>query len=406
MKKGKVLKGIAVFLSVAIALNLLNGFVRIAKVRYVDSEPTVTEKSLRFNEDGKFKILQISDLQDNVLFKNMAKDFMIKLLEEEKPDLVVLTGDNIGNDSSKTSDLMYLAFDEFMSIFEERGVKVAAVFGNHDDEGNAYSKDEQIELYKRYSCYVGDDIPELNGAGSYRLPILSSEDDKTAFNLWFFDSGTYNDENDLGGYGCVHKDQIDWYVNEEKAQTEENDGKAVPSLAFQHIIIPEVYDVLEKVENPEDEKYKDKNVVEFNKKYYTFPEEYVNEDTFFSETPCPPNYSNGQADAMAENGNVLGILVGHDHKNSFIIPYKDIDIIQTPAGGFGAYGDENRGARIITLDEKDLTSYETDVIFYKDVFDMNDEKVYNRYQLNNAGGNGDIPKVIKYGVKFILDKIF
>ena len=406
MKKKKALKGIAIFLSAAIALNLLNGFVRIAKVRYMDREPTVTEKTLRFNEDGKFKILQITDLQDNVVYKTMAKDFMIELLEREKPDLVVLTGDNIGNDSSQTPDLMYLAFDEFMSIFEERGVKVAAVFGNHDNEGNAYDKDKQIELYKRYSCYVGDDVPELSGSGNYRLPVLSSKDDKTAFNLWFFDSGTYNDENDLGGYGCVHKDQIEWYVNEEKAQTEENGGKPVPSMAFQHIIIPEVYEVLEKVENPEDEKYKDKFVAEFLKEYYVFPDEYTDEDTFFSETACPPNYSNGQADAMIENGNVLGILSGHDHKNSFVIPYKTLDIIQTPASGFGAYGDENRGARIITLDENDLSDYETDVIFYKDIFDMTDEKVYNRYLLNNAGGNGDIPKVIKYGIKFIIDKIF
>lgn len=406
MKKKKALKGIVVFLSAAIALNLLNGFVRIAKVRYMDKEPTVTEKTLRFNEDGKFKILQISDLQDNVVYKNMAKDFMIELLEREKPDFVVLTGDNIGNDSSQTPDLMYLAFDEFMSIFEERGVKVAAVFGNHDDEGNAYDKDKQIELYKRYSCYVGDDVPELSGSGNYRLPVLSSKDDTTAFNLWFFDSGTYNDENDLGGYGCVHKDQIEWYVNEEKAQTDENGGKPIPSMAFQHIIIPEVYDVLEKVENPEDEKYKDKFVAEFLKEYYVFPDEYTDEDTFFSETACPPNYSNGQADAMIENGNVLGILSGHDHKNSFVIPYKTLDIIQTPAAGFGAYGDENRGARIITLDENDFSDYETDVIFYRDIFDMTDEKVYNRYLLNNAGGNGDIPKVIKYGIKFIIDKIF
>ena len=406
MKKKKALKGIAIFLSAAIALNLLNGFVRIAKVRYMDREPTVTEKTLRFNEDGKFKILQISDLQDNVVYKNMAKDFMIELLEREKPDIVVLTGDNIGNDSSQTPDLMYLAFDEFMSIFEERGVKVASVFGNHDNEGNAYDKDKQIELYKRYSCYVGDDVPELSGSGNYRLPVLSSKDDTTAFNLWFFDSGTYNDENDLGGYGCVHKDQIEWYVNEEKAQTKENGGKPVPSMAFQHIIIPEVYEVLEKVENPEDEKYKDKFVAEFLKEYYVFPDEYTDEDTFFSETACPPNYSNGQADAMIENGNVLGIVSGHDHKNSFVIPYKTLDIIQSPAAGFGAYGDENRGARIITLDENDLSDYETDVIFYRDIFDMTDEKVYNRYLLNNAGGNGDIPKVIKYGIKFILNKIF
>lgn len=406
MKKGKkCLKGIAVFLAAAISLNIINGFVRIAKVRYIDREPTVTEKTLRFNEDGKFKILQIADLQDNVLFKSMSKEFLNYVLDSEKPDLVVLTGDNIGPGTSKTKDLMYLAIDEFMSIFEEKGVKVAAIFGNHDEEDNAYNKDEQIEVYKKYSCYVGSDVSELSGSGTYNLPVLASDSDKTAFNLWFFDSGEYNDENDLGGYGCVHKDQIEWYVETEKALTEENGGKPVPSFAFQHIILPEVYDVLEKVENPEDKKDEGEFLAERNGEYYAFPEEYMNEDTFFSETPCPPNYTNGQADAFVENGKVLGVAVGHDHKNSFVIPYKGLDIINSPASSFGSYGDFNRGARVITLDESDLETYETDVIFMRDVFDMEDEFIYARYALNNDGGNLNVPGLLKNGVKYIGAKI-
>ncbi|MBQ4266777.1 MAG: metallophosphoesterase, partial [Clostridia bacterium] len=279
MKKAKIFKGIAVFLSAAISLNIINGAVRIAKVRYMDREPTVTEKTLRFNEEGKFKILQISDLQDCVLFRDMSKDFLNYLLDTEKPDLVVLTGDNIGPGTSKTGDLMYLTIHEFMSIFEEKGVKVASVFGNHDGEDNAYGKDEQIELYKRYSCYVGSDTPELSGSGTYNLPVLSSKSDKTVFNLWFFDSGERNDENDLGGYGCVHKDQIEWYVETEKALTKENGGAPVPSLAFQHIIIPEVFDVLTKVDNPEDKQYEGEFLADRNGEYYAFPEEYANEDT-------------------------------------------------------------------------------------------------------------------------------
>lgn len=405
MKKSKAIKGVAIFLSAVISLNLINGFVRIAKVRYMDKEATVSEKTLRFNEDGKFKILQITDLQDCVLFRDMSKDFLCHLLDTEKPDLVVLTGDNIGPGTSKTGDLMYLTINEFMSIFEEKGVKVASVFGNHDGEDNAYNKDEQIELYKRYSCYVGEDTPDISGSGNYCLPVLSSKGDKTAFNLWFFDSGELNDENDLGGYGCVHKDQIEWYVETEKALTEENGGTPVPSLAFQHIIVPEIFDVLTKVENPEDNKYEGKFLAERNGEYYAFPEEYTNEDTYLSETPCPPMYSNGQADAFIENGNVLGIAVGHDHKNSFVIPYKSLDIIQTPASSFGSYGDMNRGARVITLDESDLSTYETDLIFMKDVFDMEDPAVYYRYVMNSEGGNMNIPETLKAAFRLAGAKI-
>ena len=50
---------------------------------------------MRFNSDGKFKIMQITDIQE---IPDVSPD-TIKLinaaLEEAKPDLVVLTGDQI-----------------------------------------------------------------------------------------------------------------------------------------------------------------------------------------------------------------------------------------------------------------------------------------------------------------------
>ena len=86
---------------------------------------------------------------------------------------------------------------------------------------------------------------------------------------------------------------------------------------------------------------------------------------------------------MIKNGNVLGIAVGHDHKNSFVIPYEGVDIIQTPTVGFGSYGDNNRGARVITLNEKDLSDYETEVIFFRDYYSTDDKAFNNRVIANN-----------------------
>ena len=221
--------------------------------------------------------------------------------------------------------------------------------------------------------------------------MSSKDDEKTVFNLWMFDSQEYNEENDLGGYGCVQKDQIEWYVKTEKALAEENGGKPVPSLAFQHIIIPEIWDVLLKTGEADDkgniistadDYVKECSVVK-NNTVYTLPEEYRGEDVFLSETPCPPEYSNGQVQAMIENGNVLGITSGHDHKNSFVIPYEGVDIIQTPTVGFGSYGDDNRGARLITLNEEDLSTYETDVIFFRDYYTTDDEAFNYRVIANN-----------------------
>lgn len=372
---------------------------------FLKNDSAQKDRTLRFNAEGKFTILQIADIQDCLLFRDMTKQYFEYLLDTVKPDIVVLTGDNIGPNTCFTKGMTKLTFDTFMNIFEKRGVKVASVFGNHDADRNALSKDEQLELYESYSCYIGGDVKELSGSGTYNLPVLSSEGDETAFNLWFFDSGEDNDENDLGGYGCVHKDQIDWYIETEKALAENNGGLPVPSMAFQHIIVPEVYEVLTEIENPNDEQYKDMLVVERLEKFYIFPEEFKNEDTFFNETPCPPNYSNGQADAFIENGRVLGVVSGHDHKNSFVIPYKGLDIIQSPTSSFGSYGDFNRGARVITLDEADLSKYETDVIFMKDYFDLSDPVIYNRFLYNSEGGSIHILEMLTAMVKCAFYKL-
>ena len=394
-------KNIALLLSAVLIISVAFS----AGAIFGKNEAVEKDRTLRFGEDGKFTILQIADIQDCILFRDMTKQFIEHLLDTVKPDLVVLTGDNVGPNTCFSYGMTVLTFDRFMSIFEKRGVKVATVFGNHDADRNALSKDEQLEIYEKYSCYIGGDVKELSGAGTYNMPVLSSDGEKTAFNLWFFDSHERNDENDLEGYGCVHKDQIEWYVETEKALTEMNGGTPVPSMAFQHIIIPEVYDVLIEIEDPEDEKYKGQLVAERLEKFYVFPEEFVDEDTYFNETPCPPHYTNGQAAAFIENGNVLGVVSGHDHKNCFVIPYKGLDIIQTPASSFGSYGDFNRGARVITLDESDLSIYETDVIFMRDYFDLSDPVIYNRFLYNSEGGNIHIDEMLLAMVKCAFYKL-
>lgn len=361
-------------------------------VTFTSSAVPDIKNKVRFREDGTFKILQLSDIQDNLYLQPLTKNFIIDLLDKTEPDLVVLTGDNIGPHKALTKWGNKRLIDNVMKIFEERDIKVAAVFGNHDGE-NRLSKDEQFEVYNGYSCFKGyEETKDLSGTGTYNLHIMSSKDrSKTVFNLWFFDSQEYNEENDLGGYGCVQKDQIEWYAEREKELADANGGEPVPSLAFQHIIIPEIYDVLLKtgeandkgeIISTTDDYVKEYSIVK-NTTVYTLPEEYRGEDVFLSETPCPPEYSNGQVQAMAENGKVLGIASGHDHKNSFVIPYEGVDIIQTPTVGFGSYGDNNRGARLITLNEKNLTEYETEVIFFRDYY-ITDDKAFNyRVMANN-----------------------
>lgn len=401
--------------TVAIVLAILTAFSLLSSIASAEAAPEKKKEPLKFNKDGSFKIMQIADIQDVVLFRPLTRMFITDLLDKEKPDLVVLTGDNIAPGSGQLiSWLIKKNIDNFMKIFENKKVPVAIVYGNHDADRNCLTKEEQWEIYEKYDCFIGvRDSEELTGYGTYYLPINASDSDKHKFTLWFFDSQERNTENDLGGYGCVAKDQIDWYVRTEKALTEANGGEIIPSFAFQHIIIPEIYDVLYKVGEVNGETgkitelkapgayLKDQTITE-DGMVYGFPEEYADENTFLSETCCPPKYSNGQADALVDNGNVLGIAVGHDHVNCFVIPYKSLDIVQTPTSSFGSYGDINRGARVITLNENDLSDYETEMIYFREYYDLSDKKLYNRYVFNSECDDFTIKDRLVAMVKYIF----
>ncbi|MBE6773947.1 MAG: hypothetical protein E7544_06960 [Ruminococcaceae bacterium] len=401
--------------TVAIILAILTAFSLFSSIASAEATPTKAKDPLKFNEDGSFKIMQIADIQDVVLFRPLTRMFITDLLEKEKPDLVVLTGDNIAPGSGQLiSWLIKKNIDNFMKIFENKKVPVAIVYGNHDADRNCLTKEEQWEIYEKYDCFIGvRDSEELTGYGTYYLPVNASDSDKHKFTLWFFDSQERNTENDLGGYGCVAKDQINWYVRTEKAITAANGGNKIPSFAFQHIIIPEIYDVLYKVGEVNSETgeiteleapgaYLKEQTITEDGIVYGFPEEYADEDTFLSETCCPPKYSNGQADALVDNGNVLGIAVGHDHVNCFVIPYKGLDIVQTPTSSFGSYGDINRGARVITLNENDLTDYETEMIYFREYYDLSDKKLYNRYVFNSECDDFTIKDRLVAMVKYIF----
>lgn len=106
---------------------------------------------LRVRKDGKFKIVQISDTH-MVTGVGICKDaidadgnnlpeseadpltvnFIGKVLDIEKPDLVVLTGDQLHHDIFDSQSALF----KVVAPIIERSIPFAAVFGNHDSEGD------------------------------------------------------------------------------------------------------------------------------------------------------------------------------------------------------------------------------------------------------------------------------
>ena len=333
----------------------------------VYAEKNGADKTLQFNKDGKFTILNISDIQDGYPINPLTKDYIEKTVDYVKPDLIVLTGDNIsGYDVHEKKDAEN-AIREFMDIFEEKSVEVAAVFGNHDNEETALTKEEQVAVYESYDCYIGEKgFCFEDRVGTYNLPIMKSDGSGYGFNLWLTDSGTYNTENDYGGYACVYKEQIEWYKKTAAELKEENGGKVVPSINFQHIIVPEIFDALDEVKLLWFSRIvRKKNALNDKNRYYALPKDAKGD---LREYPCPPYYNNGQYDAMLEMGDVLATVSGHDHENTFEIDYKGIKIINTPTVGFHSYNDINVGSRVFVIDEKEPENFETYCLTYEDIY--------------------------------------
>lgn len=353
---------------------------------------------LQFNDDGNFRIMQVADLQDDMQLNGAVKEFLKEALVQEQPDLIVLTGDNISGGSCRTDMLKSWdqrrcekAIDQFMSIFEDYGAPVAMVFGNHDDE-NALSKEELFDIYEQYDCFIGIDEGEaLYGCGTYNLPIYSSKDaSKMAYNLWMFDSNTYDEE--LGGYDYVHDDQVEWYVNTSNALKEANGGVAVPSMAFQHIIVKEIFDLIESGENIEGA------LLHQDGKDYVFKEG-VLKSGYLKEYPCPATRQGKQFRAIQQQGDVVAMFFGHDHNNSFVADYNGIDLVATPGFTFNSYGNEDRAVRIIDIKEEETSTYSSYLVQFDDYF------ADNKMAMANYNMNADYLPLwdrIKAGIFFVL----
>ncbi|MBQ8763450.1 MAG: metallophosphoesterase [Clostridia bacterium] len=336
---------------------------------------------LQFNDDGGFRIMQVADIQDGPFLLEITKDFLNEVIPVADPDLIVLSGDNISAGSATVGIhaidliLVEIAIDRFMSIFEKYDIPVAVVFGNHDAE-ELVSKEEQMAIYQKYdNCIAVDEGDALYGCGTYNVPIYASDDiSKIAYNLYMIDSNMYDDVN--GGYDYVHEDQIKWYVETSNALKEQNGGVAVPSMMFQHIVVNEIYDVITEVPEAEKDNYE---YVEDNGKYYAINPENLRTGEL-NEMPCPGTVNAGQFEAVKNQGDVVAMFFGHDHKNSYEVEYQGVDLVNTPGVGFSSYGDHNRGVRVIDIRE-DTAEYETEVIKYRDFY-SDDEAALDRFEFN------------------------
>lgn len=315
---------------------------------------------LKFDENGEFKIFNICDIQDDYPMNITTKEYIKDMIKLHSPDLVVLGGDN----STAIKEVKAEAIKELCDIFVESKTYFTFVFGNHDDEQEV-SREELFRMYKLYGgkyCLAYDAVPSLTGVGTHNLTVKSSDGKRIAYNLYMFDSNSYvrDEDGTWLGYDCVNPDQIEWYKNTSAEIKAANGGKTVNAMAFQHIIVQEINELMF-YECPFAVGEATRN---YDGQSYTYlPFVFNIKDGFLLEAPCPGYYNYGQFDAFVETGDVVAVFSGHDHFNSFTVEKDGVDIVNTPSCAFGSYADPTtRGIRMLTINENDTTVYESEML--------------------------------------------
>lgn len=306
-----------------------------------------------YTTDNDLKIVQLTDIHIGGGYMSFKKDKLAlnavaAMLAEEKPDLVMVTGDiaypvpfQAGTFNNKSGAVL------FAELMEKLGVYWSPVFGNHDTELYSYFSRESIsDLYesdKYPHCIFVSGNDEVDGYGNYFIKVKNTKGKLTQC-LVGLDSHSYVDGDYFGAlwkYDTIHENQIEWYESELKRLESENGAEMPKSLAFFHIPVSEFKEAwTEYAQNG----YKDTENVKCIYGVVGEKEEGI----------YPGLYNYGFFDKVKELGSTMGMFCGHDHLNNFSLDYKGVRLTYgysidylaySGIQGFGA----QRGCTVITV---------------------------------------------------------
>lgn len=274
---------IVLLITTLLSLDLMIAFCSLENDdKYTSSMIIDKDNNLLKTTNSKIKILQLTDIQISSDF-DAGKAFRVakKIIKKTTPDLIVLTGDNLGN---KGKEKHVKRISSFMDSFE---IPWALVYGNHDHSSKV-TMNIQNQIYNNSKYGLFNANNQKNNSKNYFYNI--QKNDEIFYTLLFMDS---QEE------GFID-DDILWYestINDVAKQA----NKIIPSLLFFHIPIPELEQAYDA--------YKTNSNIGSGKKREDF---------------CVQFENIGLLNKAKELKSTKAFIYGHDHINDLIIEYENI----------------------------------------------------------------------------------
>ncbi|MDR2267792.1 MAG: metallophosphoesterase [Christensenellaceae bacterium] len=308
------------FVGLAANMKLAESFTAVTKDDYLT--PTIDPDTgyYTFVTDRDFRILQVTDTHVGAGFMSVKKDAWAinavkDLVNYVKPDLIIITGDMIYSDFTRTGNINNMTATRlFARAIENLGVYWTVAFGNHDSDVYARFDRDEIATYYESSelphCIFQRGPDNIFGYGNQVVNVKNTSGTITQ-SIFVFDSNQYR-TGFRTDYDNIHEDQIEWYKNEvlrlDAYNKQKGATETLQSLAFFHIPM---------------------------KEYRTAWHEYIAAGSTDTENVQYVYGIAGESDkivwssdhddllfeTMIELGSTQGVFVGHDHLNNFSIMY-------------------------------------------------------------------------------------
>lgn len=307
------------------------------------------KRPLRFHRDGGFRILILADPHGGTASHPQLMRGVDAIIDAANPDLILFAGDLTGcRIGCGTQEELRAYIERLTALPEKRGIPWAHVFGNHDADLGVSNDAQQAVLERFPHCVSKRGPADVYGVSNYVLPILHSDRDEPAFNVWGIDSNNDNKaycravglpedtrfvlpEHFCMGYhsDAPHTDQVLWYY-QTSAALERAFGGKVPGILCLHIPLPEFCLI---PRNPSQTHMRG----------------------VMREHVCCNELNTGLFAACLQRGDIRGIFAGHDHLNDYCGEYCGVTLGACAGINYDCgSADEARGGRVVDLKESDV----------------------------------------------------